>query len=195
MDCFTQLTEAWLSDKSNEYTDALAMTGLKAVKSSLVGSFKNGQDIEARAGMSFAALTSGICLTNAGLGAVHGFAASMGGRYDIPHGVICGTLMASANEVNVRELRRKSDGAAGLRKYALLGESFLDEKGRSADYYIDGFVQYLHDLTVDLQLPRLKIFGLEEGELKDICAKTELKNNPVELTQDNLLEIVSKQLS
>jgi len=195
MDCFTQLTEAWLSDKSNEYTDALAMTGLKAVKSSLVGSFKNGQDIEARAGMSFAALTSGICLTNAGLGAVHGFAASMGGRYDIPHGVICGTLMASANEVNVRELRRKSDGAAGLRKYALLGELFLDEKGRSADYYIDGFVQYLHDLTVDLQLPGLKIFGLEEGELKDICAKTELKNNPVELTQDNLLEIVSKQLS
>jgi len=119
----------------------------------------------------------------------------VGGRYDIPHGVICGTLMASANEVNVRELRRKSDGAAGLRKYALLGESFLDEKGRSADYYIDGFVQYLHDLTVDLQLPRLKIFGLEEGELKDICAKTELKNNPVELNQDNLLEIVSKQLS
>ena len=32
MDCFTQLTEAYLSDKSNEYTDALAIEGLKAIK-------------------------------------------------------------------------------------------------------------------------------------------------------------------
>ena len=55
-------------------------------------------------GMSFAALTSGICLANAGLGVVHGFASSIGGMYDIPHGLICGTLMASANEINVREL-------------------------------------------------------------------------------------------
>ena len=39
MDCFTQLTEAYLSDKSNEYTDALAMEGLKAIKASLIKSY------------------------------------------------------------------------------------------------------------------------------------------------------------
>ena len=87
MDCFTQLTEAYLSDKSNEYTDALAMEGLKAIKSSLIRSYTNGEDIEARTGMSFAALTSGICLANAGLGVVHGFASSIGGMYNIPHGI------------------------------------------------------------------------------------------------------------
>src|SRR5659263_22345 len=35
MDCFTQLVEAYLSGKSNEYTDALAIEGFKAVKRSL----------------------------------------------------------------------------------------------------------------------------------------------------------------
>ena len=104
MDCFTQLTEAYISDKSNQYTDALAIEGLRSVKASLVKSYIDGGDIEARTGMSFAALTSGICLANAGLGVVHGFASSVGGMYNIPHGLVCGTLMAVSNKINVREL-------------------------------------------------------------------------------------------
>src|ERR1035437_4385 len=79
MDCFTQLTESYLSIKSNSYTDVLALEGLKEVKNSLLRCYTNGDDLEARSGMSFAALTSGICLANAGLGAVHGFASSIGG--------------------------------------------------------------------------------------------------------------------
>jgi Alcohol dehydrogenase, class IV len=194
MDCFTQLTEAYLSDKSNEYTDALAMEGLKAIKSSLIRSYTNGEDIEARGGMSFAALTSGICLANAGLGVVHGFASSIGGRYNIPHGLVCGTLMASSNEINVRELRKKTTNPDALKKYALLGELFLDEKGKTDNYYIDGFIQYLHKLTNDFQLPGLKKYGIEEKDIELICAITEVKNNPVNLTLKDLTEIVSCRL-
>jgi len=47
MDCFTQLTEAYLSDKSSEYTDALAIEGLKAIKASLIRSYSDGEDIDA----------------------------------------------------------------------------------------------------------------------------------------------------
>ena len=182
MDCFTQLTEAYLSDKSNEYTDALAIEGLKAIKTSLIRSYTNGEDIEARTGMSFAALTSGICLANAGLGVVHGFASSIGGMYNIPHGLICGTLMASSNEINVRELRKKATNPAALKKYALLGELFLDEKGKTDDYYIDGFIQYLYILANDLHLTKvLKKYGLKEKDVGIICSETEIKNNPVKL--------------
>jgi alcohol dehydrogenase class IV len=194
MDCFTQLTEAYLSDKSNKYTDVLAIEGLKTIKSSLIISYTNSEDIEARAGMSFAALTSGICLTNAGLGVVHGFASSIGGMYHIPHGVICGTLMAISNEVNVRELRKKTDNIAALKKYALLGELFLDEKGKTDEYYIDGFLQYLHKLSHDFKLKGLKKYGLEEKDIKLICANTEIKNNPVKLALEDLTEIVTSRL-
>ncbi len=107
MDCFTQLAEAYLSVQACEYTDALALEGLKALKVSLKECYTNGENIMARSGMAFAALTSGICLANAGLGVIHGFASSIGGMYNIPHGVICGTLMAAANEVNVRELKKE----------------------------------------------------------------------------------------
>ncbi len=195
MDCFTQLTESYLSIKSNEYTDALAMEGLKAIKVSLVRSFREGQDLEAKTGMAFAALTSGICLANAGLGVVHGFASSIGGMYPIPHGLVCGSLMASANAVNVRELRRNDDNSAALKKYCKLGKLFIDNQGKSDDYYIDGFIDFLHKLISDLQLPGLKKYDLDEKDFELICNITENKNNPIKLNLNNLLEILSSRIS
>ena len=194
MDCFTQLIEAYLSDKSNKYTDALAIEGFKSIKSSLKRSYTNGEDIEARAGMSFAALISGICLANAGLGVVHGFASSIGGMYNIPHGLVCGTLMAISNEVNVRELRKKSNNITALKKYAFLGELFLDEKGKTDKYYMDGFIRFLHDLTQELKLPGLRTCGLQEKDVELVCKKTEIKNNPIKLAVEDLIEIVLKCL-
>jgi alcohol dehydrogenase class IV len=194
MDCFTQLVEAYLSDKSNDYTDALAIEGLKAIKASLIRSYNNSEDIEARTGMSFAALTSGICLANAGLGVVHGFASSIGGMFDIPHGLICGTLMAKSNEINIRELRKNDKNHVALKKYAILGKLFIDKSGHSEVYYTDGFVNYLHNLTNDLQLPGLRKSGLDEENVRIVCSKTEIKNNPVKLALENLVEILLKSL-
>jgi alcohol dehydrogenase class IV len=193
MDCFTQLTEAYLSGKADPLTEALALEGLKAVKASIDQSCLNGDDIEAREGMSLAALISGICLTNAGLGTVHGFASSIGGFFDIPHGVICGTLMASANEMNVRELRKLKDGTS-LKKYATLGKLFLGSQGEPDDYYIDGLIEYLHQLTEKLQLPRLRKYGLGEADAEMICRATENKNNPVRLSVSQLTEIFKSRL-
>ena len=194
MDCFTQLTEAFLSDISTEYTDALAWEGLKAIKSSLVQSYSQGLDREARAGMSFAALTSGLCLANAGLGVVHGFASSIGGMYNIPHGVICGTLMAPANAISVREIRKNANNDGALKKYIRLGKLFLDAELKSDNYYIDGFIHYLQKLTYDLQLPGLKQYGLEEKHIEMICRNTEIKNNPVKLDLEDLMEIISSRV-
>jgi alcohol dehydrogenase class IV len=194
MDCFTQLTEAYISDKSNEYTDALSLVGFKEIKTSLTDSYSDGDNIEARTGMAFAALTSGICLANAGLGVVHGFASSIGGMFNIPHGSICGTLMAVSNEINVRELRRSRSNQMALKKYAILGELFLDKKGKSEEYYTDGFIDYLHGLTDEMKLSGLRKWGLEEKDVELICSKTEIKNNPVKLAVEDLQEIVHRRL-
>lgn len=194
MDCFTQLIESYLSDKASEYTDGLAWEGLKALKSSLVQCYNNGQDIVARTGMSFAALTSGICLANAGLGVVHGFASSIGGLFNVPHGVVCGTLMAPANALTVRELRKRNSNQEALNKYVSLGRLFLDEEGKSDDYYINGFVEYLSNLSDDLKLERLGQYGIKEEDLDPICRITELKNNPVKLDTDDLIEILRNRL-
>ena len=194
MDCCTRRTEAYLSTKSNEYTDALALEGIKAIKRSLIRSYTHGDDREARADMSFAALTSGICLANAGLGGVHGLAGTIGALYNIPHGVVCGTLMAVANEVTVRELRRVSGGHPGLRKYALLGRIFSDTERRDEEYYTDSFIGYLHGITERLDLPRLAGYGIGTEDLALISAKSDVKNNPADLTAGMLSEILARRV-
>ena len=194
MDCFTQLTEAFLSDKTSVYTDSLALMGLKEIKTSLPDAYLNGENIEARAGMSLAALNSGICLANAGLGTVHGFASVIGGYYNIPHGLVCGTLMAAANRVNVRELRKSDPESVALAKYTQLGKLFLEEEGKTDAYYIDGFIDVLYSMTSLLGLPGLSEYGLSHDSLKSICEKTGNKNNPVELSIENRMEILGERL-
>ncbi len=190
MDCFTQLVEAYISDKSNPFTDALALEGITRVKASLMRSVKNGNDAEARAGMSLAALTSGICLANAGLGVVHGFASSIGGRYNVPHGTVCGTLMAASNEITVRKLRKTAPDDPALKKYALLGKLFLEKESATEDFLVDGFIDYLRNLTDKFHLQRLGEAGVNEDDLAIIAKNTECKNNPAKLTSEELLEIL-----
>ena len=105
MDAFTQLLESYLSTAGNPITDALAYEGLRQVSGNLLHAFRSGDDLNARIGMALAAFLSGLTLTNAGLGLVHGFAASIGGYFPIAHGVICSSMMPAVNRVTVRRLR------------------------------------------------------------------------------------------
>lgn len=194
MDCFVQLTEAYLSTAAMPYTDALAIEGLKAVKSSLIRYVGDRSEAEAASGMAFAALTSGICLANAGLGVIHGFASSIGGMYDIPHGVICGTLMGMANEINVRQLRKQGTNPEALRKYTALGRLFVETEGKSDDFYIDGFIGYLHRIISDFRMPGLEKYGVSMKDAEKICKSTALKNNPVSLDPQDLSGILSARI-
>ncbi|NMC42176.1 MAG: iron-containing alcohol dehydrogenase [Bacteroidales bacterium] len=194
MDCFTQLTEAFLSTKANPMTDALALKGIEAVVRSLPEAFRDGKNTDARTGMSFAALLSGICLANAGLGAVHGFSSAIGALFEVPHGIVCGTLMAKANEVNVRALRRDRSAGRALARYSEMGKIVLGKEDRTEDYYIDGFIDYLFRLTDELRLPSLGRFGVSKTDIEKICMNTDIKNNPVKLTTEELGEILESRI-
>jgi alcohol dehydrogenase class IV len=194
MDCFTQLVEAYLSDKSNDYTDVLSLRAIARLASSLKFAVDDGSDIEARTGMSFAALTSGICLANAGLGTVHGFASSIGALFNMPHGVVCGTLMAPSNEITVRELRKTGSNLTALVKYVNLGKIFHMDQTKSDSFYIDFFIETLYRLAEDLRLPDFKAYGITPGDVSSIVDFTENKNNPVKLIREQLGEILMKRL-
>jgi alcohol dehydrogenase len=114
--------------------------------------------------------------------------------FSIPHGVVCGTLMAPANALTVRELHYGKSNPEALNKYVSLGRLFMDIEGKSDGYYVDAFVGYLRKLSEDLKLPRLRQYGIKEEDLEPICRVTELKNNPVKLDTDDLIEILKERL-
>lgn len=194
MDCFTQLVESYVSDKSTPFTDALALDALAVLKNALPRAWKWGQDLESRNGMSYAALVSGICLANAGLGAVHGFASAIGGMFTVPHGVVCGTLMASANSMNVMRLREQPVTPVALNKYAILGKLFSGEELKDSNYQIDYFLQTLTDWTEMLNISKLSKYGIKEADINKIVDQTDIKSNPVRLSHEDLREILDVRI-
>ena len=100
--------------------------------------------------------------------------------------------MPSANEVNVVALRRSGNKEA-LSKYTTLGKLFLEKENGNDDYFIDGFIEYLYNLSEQIKLPGLKTAGADENDFETIIKNTECKNNPVKLTPDELLGILQKR--
>ncbi|MBM9604939.1 iron-containing alcohol dehydrogenase [Desulfopila inferna] len=193
MDAFSQLVESYLSTKASPFTDDLALGALRKVKKSLTSVHLNGGNIEDRSNMSYGSLISGITLANAGLGVIHGFASVIGGLYPIPHGVVCGTLMAAGNEVTLHKLRKSGDFSGALRKYAKLGKIFSDRERGSDEYYQDSFIADLQIITATLGMELLGDYGISSKDLSAIAEKTGSKNNPVVLERDELEEILSKR--
>ena len=190
MDAFTQLLESYLSTAGNPVTDALAYEGLQQVSRSLRQAYYSGPDIESRTGMALAAYLSGITLTNAGLGLVHGFAASIGGYFPIAHGVICSSLMPAVNLVTVRKLRSQRINDNALAKYAIIGKMFAGVENKSPEFYVDFLLDTIEKWTVEMNIPRLSHGSVTSSDFMKIVNATDNKNNPVALNKEEMLEIL-----
>lgn len=190
MDAFTQLLESYLSTAANPMTDALALEGLQHVSHSLRRAYRDGEDLEARTCMAMAAYLSGITLANAGLGLVHGFASSVGGYFEIPHGVICSALMTSANKVTVRKLRQQKTNGTVLAKYAAVGRIFSGLRDRSEEYYTDFLLDLIGTWTHEMNIPGLRQGGVTSADFERIIKITDNKNNPVALDRDEMREVL-----
>jgi alcohol dehydrogenase class IV len=194
LDAFTQLIESYLSVKSNPLTDALALEGISKVHHCLITAVTTGDDIDARSGMAYAALLSGITLANAGLGLIHGYASSVGGLINVPHGVICGTMMGVVNRYNIRALLKESGVSGTHLKYGLLGKLFSGSDGKKVQWYMQYAADYIDNLTEELKMKRLGGFGISEADLGSIAEKTDHKANPVKFEKQELIEMLRERL-
>lgn len=194
MDAFTQLLESYLSTAANPITDSLALEGLTLISRSLLKAYHDGGDIDARTDMALAAYLSGVTLANAGLGVVHGFASSIGGYFNIAHGVICSSTMAASNSVTVRKLRREKPGAEALKKYASAGAIFASESNRSESFYVDHLVSLMGEYSRQLRIPRLAEGGVTATDFDRIIAATDNKYNPAVLDEAEIREVLEQSI-
>jgi alcohol dehydrogenase class IV len=195
LDAFTQLLESYVSSKSNPISDALAYSGMSAVKDALVPvSTSSASDLAKRVAMAYGSLISGITLANAGLGLIHGLASSIGGFFNIPHGVICGTLLSEVIKANINALKKLGlQGIDGLKKHAKIGALLSGNeclKNEEIDKYCDYLIQVLEDWTARLKIETLGAYGISKSDLDKIIEYTSLKNNPVKLVPEEIKQIL-----
>ena len=185
LDAITQLLEPYLSTKANPVTDALAILGLSRAGKAFPRLLAGDDEPELRSEMALAAYLSGVCLSNAGLGVIHGFASPLGALRDIPHGVVCGMLLAPV-------LRRTLDGTY-IAPRGDAGER-LDDISRALG--AGGSAEALVDLVADWAAPlgRLGDYGFTREDLREVVAGTGLKNYPVAIDPEELNEILGEVL-
>lgn len=194
MDAFTQLLESFLSTAANPMTDALALEGLRRIPNALREVYRDGNNLDARSDMALASYLSGITLANAGLGLVHGFAAALGGYFNISHGVICSALMDASNRWTVQKLRAEKSNPEALRKYAVVGKIFSKENHQTKHYYVDFLLDEIASLKNDLTIPKLSRGGVAEKDFQKILAASDNKNNPVKLSLDEMEGVLKDSL-
>jgi alcohol dehydrogenase class IV len=102
LDALTQCIEPFVSPNANPLSDAVAREGIRRAAVALRRAFHDGADVDARRDMAVASVCGGLALANAKLGAVHGFAAPLGGLFPVPHGTACARLLPSVAAINVR---------------------------------------------------------------------------------------------
>ena len=200
MDAFTQLLEGFVSNKSMILTDTIALNGIKNLKNNLILAATQGDNLEARTAMSYAAFASGIVLANAGLGTVHGFASSIGGLFNIPHGVICGTLLSATTEITIKKIEKLKyidKNNTSLKKYAKIGMILKGENCHSninIEYGCKYLIETINDWQDKLNLPLLKNYGINANKIDYIASITDNKNNPAILNKNDLKTVLNRRL-
>lgn len=194
MDALTQCIEPFVSPAANALTDVFCRDGIQRAARSLLRAYHDGSEIDAREDLSAAALMGGLALANAKLGAVHGFAAPIGGMFDAPHGAVCAALLAPVMRANLDALRERAPEHPSLERYAEVARLLTGRLDAAAD---DG-VQWVEALTHDLRIPGLSVYGVNSDVLPEIADKaahaSSMKGNPIALSQAELAGILHAAL-
>lgn len=198
MDALTQLMESYVSTRANIFTDALTIGALRGARDALLTWYEHGAEAtEAQQRMAYAALISGVNLAQTGLGSVHGLASPLGAFYPIPHGEVCGMLVAAATRVNIEAMCAREPQNPGLEKYARLGNIFGKRKHDTHEQAWGSLLHYLESLTERLQLPRLASYGIQAAELDHVVANSRgssMNTNPIVLTDTEVRRVLEMRL-
>jgi alcohol dehydrogenase class IV len=133
-----------------------------------------------------------MALANAGLGAVHGFAAPVGGMFPAPHGAICAAILPHAMRVNVDAIGERQPG-----KLARFDEVARLLTGHPHAVAADAPL-WLSELCARLEVPPLRTYGITMAEVPALVEKaaqsSSMKGNPLPLSEDELREILTAAL-
>jgi alcohol dehydrogenase class IV len=194
LDALTQLIEPYVCSRANPMTDALCVEGIRRAARSLRRTVEHGDDLAAREDMAMAALFSGMALANAGLGAVHGFAAPIGGMFPAPHGAVCAALLPHVMAANLRALRERAPAHLSPARYAEVAGLLTGSPGASAE---DG-LRWVTELTDDLGIPPLSRYGVARATfpalIEAAAHASSMQANPIALTPAELNSVLEAAL-
>lgn len=198
LDAITQLIEPYTSKREHQLIDALALDALTRAATALPRAYADPDDTLARREMMYASLIGGISLAHAGLGAVHAFAAPLGGSFPISHGHACAALLPHVMAANIDAALELQNGDAVVARYARVARALgVGKMDCDLDEARAG-VKWIRHLCNELRVPRLAAQGLKQEQISEVVTRalktSSMKANPVKLTRQALTSALEKAL-
>jgi len=159
MDVLAHAVETFVSNTATPFSDLFSSEAIKITMQYLPKVVTNGNDINAREKMAFAATLVGFSTAHVGVILVHGMGHSLGGRLDMPHGIAMGLCLAP-----VIQFCSKSN----IKKFAKLAELLgIEKKDLSEDELANSAAIPIKEMLkkIDLDL-KLSDFGLNKNMIE-----------------------------
>jgi alcohol dehydrogenase class IV len=187
IDALAHGIETFFSLKSGPGSDALAVEAIATVQANLRRAVQDGNDMEARIGMSQGSLLAGMAFNNGFLGLAHAIGSALSGHCHVPHGVAIGLLLPHVVEFNTRACPEKAAKIAEL----------MGVKANDREQLAKEAAPAVAQMVGDIGLPtRLHEVGVIEDKLSDIAKDSfksgMMKFNPRTPTELEVLELLKR---
>ncbi len=156
LDTLCHALEAFVSQKANPFTDALACDVIAAVPKWLPIACADPGNAEAREAMMMAALKGGMAFSNASVTLIHGMSRPIGAHFHVPHGMSNAMLLPIVTAWSLPGAPERYAQASRLMGFA----SDSDSEDRALELLVTGLTQ----LCTDLAVPTPRAFGISEAD-------------------------------
>lgn len=189
LDTLTHCIEAYTNKFAHPVVDLYALEGVRLCATYLLRAIRNGDDIEAREGMSRASLYGGLCLGPVNTAAVHALAYPLGGEFHIAHGVSNAVLLPTVFRFNLE---------AAVERHAALALALGAEPQENLAATARRGAERLEKLVAECGVSTdLRAYGVSLEDVPRMAASAAtvtrlLRNNPRELSLEQIEELYRK---
>jgi alcohol dehydrogenase class IV len=192
LDSLCHALEAFVSKKSNPFTDSVALPAMKTIYENVQLACDYPDDNDAREAMMLAATQGGMAFANASVTLIHGMSRPIGAHFHVPHGMSNAMLLA---EVTAWSKSAATERYADAARYIGIAEE--DDNDQFASHKL---VESLRELCKNLEVPTPKDYGIGQQQWLDalpLMAEQALasgspNNNPRIPNAEEIIELYKK---
>ena len=138
MDALTHAVEAYIGNSTTPGTRKDALLAVKLIFENIDIVYNDGKNVDARRNMLHASFYAGCAFTKSYVGYVHAVAHSLGGEYNVPHGLANAILLPFVLEAYGTSIHKKL--------YRLALEAGIVEEGTPYDEAAKAFIDAIKDM-------------------------------------------------
>lgn len=170
MDALTHAIEAYIGRSTTKQTRECALKAAKLIFENLLVAYNDGANVQARGNMLSAAYLAGVAFTKSYVGYVHAIAHSLGGKYNVAHGL--------ANAIILPYVLRRYGKSIYKKLWEMGVYAGLFDSSVSHEIGAKLFIEKLESMNVSMNIGN-NIPQIKEEDISSLAITAEKEANPL----------------